>query len=109
MGCDISEQYYFAGSVDGVKKFHDFLKPFEYNDEFEAFLKEKYPIDKSKLNNTSFGFQMAPPGPFVYAILHRTNQLKVKGFFFCNFFYRIACQFASHRSVKRYRLLRRTC
>ena len=62
MGCDISEQYYFAGSVDGVKKFHDFLKPFEYNDEFEAFLKEKYPIDKSKLNDTIFWFIWPLPG-----------------------------------------------
>ncbi|MBR1723311.1 MAG: hypothetical protein IJ727_12685 [Treponema sp.] len=58
MGCDISEQYYFAGSKDGVKKFHDFLKPFECNDDFEAFLNEKYPIDKSKLNDTSIGFYM---------------------------------------------------
>ena len=62
MGCDISETYYFAGSVDGVKKFHDFLKPFVGKDNFEASLKEKYPIGKSKLNDTSLGFYMSLDG-----------------------------------------------
>lgn len=59
MGCDISEAYYFVGSVDDVKKFHDFLKPFVGKNNFETSLKEKYPIDKSKLNDTSLGFYMS--------------------------------------------------
>ncbi|MCR5288907.1 MAG: hypothetical protein K6E51_02815 [Treponema sp.] len=64
MGCDISESYYFAGSLDGIKTFYDFLKPlerntaFENDTDFETLINEKYPVDKAKLNDTSFGFDM---------------------------------------------------
>lgn len=71
MGCDISENYYFAGSIDGVKNFYNFLKSADacescsseekrrsLEQKLITLLREKYLIDEIKLCDFGFGLEV---------------------------------------------------